>query len=69
MPDQEFGNARHRARRARVAARLALDLKKTYLALLGEQIGAFYDQHSKELFTFSGQPLTTRRTASSWRTN
>jgi hypothetical protein len=35
-----------------------LDLKKTYLDLLGEQIGAFYDQHTHELFTFSGQPLS-----------
>ncbi len=35
-----------------------LDLEKTYLALLGEQIGAFYDQHTRELFTFSGHPLT-----------
>ena len=33
------------------------DLKKTYLDLLGEQIGAFYDQHSQELYTFSGQSL------------
>lgn len=35
-----------------------LDLEKTYLALLGEQIGAFYDQHTRELFTFSGHPLS-----------
>ena len=34
-----------------------VDLKKTYLALLREQVGAFYDQHSQELFTFSGQSL------------
>jgi hypothetical protein len=34
-----------------------LDLKTTYLDLLGEQIGAFYDQHTQELFTFSGQSL------------
>ena len=56
VPDQEFG---------KTSVSLAalgllpdgLDLKKTYLDLLGEQIGAFYDQHSAELFTFSGQPL------------
>ncbi len=56
VPDKEFGSA---------AVGLAalgllppgLDLKKTYLGLLGEQIGAFYDQHSQELFTFSGQSL------------
>ena len=35
-----------------------LDLKKTYLALLGEQVGAFFDQHEHELFTFRGQPLS-----------
>jgi hypothetical protein len=35
-----------------------MDLKRVYLALLGEQIGAFYDQHTHELFTFSGHPLT-----------
>lgn len=34
-----------------------IDLKKTYLSLLGEQVGAFYDQHTQELFTFSGQSL------------
>ncbi len=34
------------------------DLQKTYLALLGEQVGAFYDQHTREVFTFSGQPLS-----------
>jgi hypothetical protein len=34
-----------------------LDLKTTYLDLLGEQIGAFYDQHTQELYTFSGQSL------------
>lgn len=34
------------------------DLEKTCLALLGEQIGAFYDQHTRELFTFTGRPLT-----------
>ncbi len=35
-----------------------IDLKKTYLELLGEQIGAFYDQHSQELYTFEGHPLS-----------
>jgi hypothetical protein len=35
-----------------------IDLKKTYLELLGEQIGAFYDQHTQELYTFEGHPLS-----------
>lgn len=35
-----------------------MDLQKTYFALLGEQIGAFYDQHAHELFTFRGRPLS-----------
>ncbi len=35
-----------------------MNLKKVYLDLLGEQIGAFYDQHTHELFTFSEHPLT-----------
>ena len=35
-----------------------MDLKKVYLDLLGEQVGAFYDQHTHELFTFSEHPLT-----------
>ena len=35
-----------------------MDMKKVYLDLLGEQIGAFYDQHTHELFTFSEHPLT-----------
>ena len=56
VPDQEFDHT------AVALAALGLvppgtDLKKTYLGLLGEQVGAFYDQHSQELFTFSGQPL------------
>lgn len=34
------------------------DLKKMYLGLLGEQVGAFYDQHTQELVTFSGQSLS-----------
>ena len=56
VPDQEFESS------AVALAALGLlpngiDLKKTYLDLLGEQIGAFYDQHSQELFTFSGQSL------------
>ena len=57
VPDKEFGSA------AVGLSALGLlppgiDLKKTYLGLLGEQIGAFYDQHSQELFTFSGQTLS-----------
>ena len=56
VPDQEFGNAAI-SLAALGLLPAGLDLKKTYLALLGEQIGAFYDQHSAELFTFSGQPL------------
>jgi hypothetical protein len=57
VPDQEFGDM------GVALAALGLlpkgtDLKKTYLDLLGEQIGAFYDQHTHELFTFSGQPLS-----------
>ena len=56
VPDQEFD------RTGVALAALGLipggtDLKKTYLGLLGEQVGAFYDQHSGELFTFSGQSL------------
>ena len=56
VPDQEFD------RTGVALAALGLipngtDLKKTYLGLLGEQVGAFYDQHSQELFTFSGQSL------------
>ncbi len=58
VPDQEF------ARTSVAFAALGLvpaglDLKKTYLALLGEQVGAFYDQHNRELFTFSGQSLAS----------
>ena len=56
VPDQEFDHT------GVALAALGLippgtDLKKTYLGLLGEQVGAFYDQHSQELFTFSGQSL------------
>ena len=56
LPGQEFDNMGL----ALVALGLVphgFDLEKTYFALLGEQVGAFYDQHSKELFTFSGQSL------------
>ena len=56
VPDREF--------ESEGAALIALgllppgtDLKKTYLGLLGEQIGAFYDQHTEELYTFSGHSL------------
>ena len=56
VPDQEFGNAGV-SLAALGLLPSGMDLKKTYLDLLGEQIGAFYDQHSAELFTFSGQPL------------
>lgn len=56
VPDREFTDA------GVALAALGLlppgtDLQKTYLGLLGEQIGAFYDQHTQEVFTFSGQPL------------
>lgn len=57
MPDQEFESAGI-ALAALGVLPANIDLKKTYLALLGEQIGAFYDQHEKQLFTFSGQPLS-----------
>ena len=56
VPDQEFVNTGI-SLAALGLLPPGLDLKKTYLGLLGEQIGAFYDQHSAELFTFSGQPL------------
>ena len=57
VPDQEFDDA-GAALAALGVLPAGTDLKKTYLALLGEQIGAFYDQHEKQLFTFSGQPLS-----------
>ena len=57
VPDQEFDDAGV-ALAALGILPAGTDLKKTYLALLGEQIGAFYDQHEKQLFTFSGQPLS-----------
>ncbi len=57
VPDQEFDHAGI-ALAALGVLPAGTDLKKTYLALLGEQIGAFYDQHEKQLFTFSGQPLS-----------
>ena len=57
VPDQEFEDAGI-ALAALGLLPSGIDLKKTYLALLGEQIGAFYDQHEKQLFTFSGQPLS-----------
>lgn len=58
VPDQEFTDA------GVALAALGLlppgtDLQKTYLGLLGEQVGAFYDQHTEEVFTFSGQPLSS----------
>ena len=56
VPDQEFGDTAVALAALGLLPR-GLDLKKTYLGLLGEQIGAFYDQHSQELFTFSGQSL------------
>ena len=56
VPDQEMGSAEVGLSALGLLPR-GIDLKKTYLALLGEQIGAFYDQHSRELFTFSGQSL------------
>ena len=56
VPDQEFGDTSI-SLAALGLLPAGLDLKKTYLDLLGEQIGAFYDQHTAELFTFSGQPL------------
>lgn len=58
VPDQEF-EASGMALAALGVLPAGIDLKKTYLALLGEQIGAFYDQHEKGLFTFTGQPLST----------
>ncbi len=57
VPDQEFESAGV-ALAALGVLPANIDLKKSYLALLGEQIGAFYDQHEKQLFTFSGQPLS-----------
>lgn len=57
VPDQEFETA-GMALAALGVLPAGIDLKKTYLALLGEQIGAFYDQHEKGLFTFTGQPLS-----------
>ena len=57
VPDQEFETA-GMALAALGVLPAGIDLKKTYLSLLGEQIGAFYDQHEKGLFTFTGQPLT-----------
>ena len=57
VPDREFASEGT----ALIALGLlppGTDLKKTYLNLLGEQIGAFYDQHSEELYTFSGKSLT-----------
>ncbi len=56
VPDKEFGSAALGLSALGLLPR-GIDLKKIYLGLLGEQIGAFYDQHSQELFTFSGQSL------------
>ncbi len=57
MPDREFADSAV-ALSALGLLPAGVDLKKTYLGLLGEQIGAFYDQHTREVFTFSGQPLS-----------
>ena len=56
VPDREFA-AEGIALAALGLLPTGVDLKKTYLNLLGEQVGAFYDQHTGELVTFSGQPL------------
>lgn len=56
VPDQEFSQTGV-SMAALGLLPAGMDLKKTYLDLLGEQIGAFYDQHTAELFTFSGQGL------------
>ena len=56
VPDREFADAGV-ALAALGLLPPGMDLQKTYLGLLGEQIGAFYDQHTQEVFTFSGQPL------------
>ncbi len=56
VPDQEF-TADGVSLAALGLLPPGIDLKKTYLDLLGEQIGAFYDQHTQELFTFSGRSL------------
>ena len=56
VPDQEFDHTGVALAALGLIPR-GTDLKKTYLGLLGEQVGAFYDQHSRELFTFTGQPL------------
>ena len=56
VPAQEF-NADGVALAALGLLPRGIDLKTTYLDLLGEQIGAFYDQHTQELFTFSGNSL------------
>ena len=56
VPDQEF-TADGIALAALGLLPPGMDLKTTYLDLLGEQIGAFYDQHTQELVTFSGQSL------------
>lgn len=56
VPDQEFSSDGI-AFAALGLLPAGIDLKTTYLDLLGEQIGAFYDQHAQQLFTFSGQSL------------
>jgi hypothetical protein len=56
VPDQEF-DADGIALAALGLLPAGIDLKTVYLDLLGEQIGAFYDQHTQQLFTFSGQSL------------
>lgn len=57
VPDQEFETAGMALATLGVLP-AGIDLKKTYLDLLGEQVGAFYDQHEKGLFTFAGQSLS-----------
>ena len=57
VPDREF-RSEEVALGALGLLPSSIDLKKTYLDLLGEQIGAFYDQHSRELYTFSNQSLS-----------
>lgn len=57
MPDREFGNLGLELSALGLIPE-KMDLKKVYLDLLGEQIGAFYDQHTHELFTFSEHPLS-----------
>ena len=57
VPDEEFGKVGLELSALGLIP-AGMDLKKTYLGLLGEQVGAFYDQHTHELFTFSDHPLS-----------